>query len=75
MRICVKIFYDEKLSTKLGAMSQTNPRFGTNTLHNLQGHSRYPLSDINFKKTYCAPLFKLLTQKCPLLCCALAYCF
>ena len=75
MRICVKIFYDEKLSTKLGAMSQINPRFGTNTLHSLQGHSTYPLSDISFKKTYCPPLFKLLPQKCPLLACALAYCF
>ena len=24
---------------KLGAVSQINPRFGTNTLHSLQGHS------------------------------------
>ena len=27
------------LSTKLGAVAQINPRFGTNTLHNLHGHS------------------------------------
>ena len=27
------------LSTKLGAVPQINPRFGTNTLHNLHGHS------------------------------------
>ena len=49
------------------AMSQINPRFGTNTLHNLQRHSfTYPLSDIPFKKTYCIPLFlsKLFQQKC-----------
>ena len=27
------------LSTKLGAVPQINPRFGTNTLHNVHGHS------------------------------------
>ena len=65
------------LSTKLGTVSQINPRFGTNTLHNLQGHSLhmyismdmymdiYPLPDIAFKKTYCIPLFRLFRQNCP----------
>ena len=60
-------------------MSPKNPRFGTITLHNLQGHSgkliTNLLPDITFKKTYCVPFLKLFCQKCPQLECAIAYCF
>ena len=50
----------KKLSTKLGAVPQINPRFGTIILHNLHGHSLHIhcLTSL-LKKTYCVPLFKL----------------
>ena len=53
------------LSTKLGAVTQINPRFGTNTAQSAWTLITYPLSDITLKKTYCVPLFQLFRKSCP----------